>query len=330
MILEFKIGSLYSNEEIFKSLHIANAGGIRISIKDKVPLRAAIMASFQLQHIKVENPYHDRLENDILTYTATGKVGTQILSGVNIKVIEQKKTNFPIHGFSLIANRRDKTVGPKRWKYIGLLEFLTYYPDTQIDIYGEARKVWILEFRVHKQPSIIPISLDIKISNDIIREARKLNIELDNEIITPIEPELKRNFAEIEKIRSQLLSLDPRKFEYFIKDLLVHTGFTDVCVTKYSADGGIDVNAKADSRIWIIENTLIQVQAKRWLHSVGRKEVAELRGSLKPFALGVIVTTSYFSKAAIREAKEVGKLPILLTDGFRLSQVISEQKFPVP
>jgi len=43
---------------------------------------------------------------------------------------------------------------------------------------------------------------------------------------------------------------------------------------------------RAGSRIWIFENSLVQVQAKRWLHSVGRKEVAELRGSLQPIRQG--------------------------------------------
>jgi restriction endonuclease Mrr len=57
----------------------------------------------------------------------------------------------------------------------------------------------------------------------------------------------------------------------------------------------------------MFENTLVQVQAKRWLHSVGRKEVAELRGSLQPFAKGAVVTTSHFSRAAINEATDDGR-----------------------
>ena len=104
-------------------------------------------------------------------------------------------------------------------------------------------------------------------------------------------------------------------------------GFSDVCVTRFSADGGVDVNARAGSRIWIFENSLVQVQAKRWLHSVGRKEVAELRGSLQPFARGAVITTSHFSKAAINEASEEGKNPIALVDGFRLSKVVLDEQF---
>ena len=77
----------------------------------------------------------------------------------------------------------------------------------------------------------------------------------------------------------------------------------------------------------MFENTLVQVQAKRWLHSVGRKEVAELRGSLQQFARGVVITTSHFSKAAISEANEEGKNPIGLIDGYKLSTVVLGEGF---
>src|ERR1700724_2675866 len=124
------------------------------------------------------------------------------------------------------------------------------------------------------------------------------------------------NMERIEQVRGKLLAMDPKNFEFFIKDLLVHCGFSDVCVTRFTANGGVDVNARAGGRIWIFENTLVQVQAKRWLHSVGRKEVAELRGSLQPFARGAVVTTSHFSKAAINEPAKKVKIR------FRLSTVL--------
>jgi HJR/Mrr/RecB family endonuclease len=116
-------------------------------------------------------------------------------------------------------------------------------------------------------------------------------------------------FERLESIRGKLLSLDTREFELFIKGLLQHCGFANVYATKFSADGGVDVNAKAGTAMWAIANTVVQVQAKRWLHSVGRKEVAELRGSLQPFARGAVVTTSHFSKAAIDEGREEGNNP---------------------
>ena len=254
------------------------------------------MTSIQDFHISGENPYHDRLEGEILTYTAAGKLGEQTLAGVNNRIIEQKLLNFPIHGFALVASRRDKTVGPRRWKYLGLLEYLRHYPDTQLDSEGIIRKVWLFEFKIHQIPQIIPLKLDVIISNEILSKSKKVQIyNFDDEIIDSVDKGDIQNMKQIEQVRGKLLVMEPRKFEYFIRDLLIHTGFVDVCVTKYSADGGIDVNAITGEGMWIFEKTYVQVQAKRWLHSVGRKEIAELRGSLQPFAKGAVITTSHFS-----------------------------------
>jgi HJR/Mrr/RecB family endonuclease len=328
MIEALEVGQLYSNEEIFRSLKVSNAGGIRFSLRDKAILRALIMTSVQNFHWSGENPYHDRLEGDVLTYTAAGKLGEQTLAGVNNRLIEQKTFDFPIHGFVLIASRRDAAVGPKRWKYLGLLEYLRHYPDTQLDADGKVRKVWLFEFRIHHEEQVLPLAHDAAISNEVLTESRQrmANTSEDDEIVDESIPQA-QNVEEIEQVRGKLLAMEPRRFEFFIKDLLVHRGFSDVCVTRFTADGGVDVNARTGGRIWIFENTLIQVQAKRWLHSVGRKEVAELRGSLQPFARGAVVTTSHFSKAAINEASERGKNPIALVDGFRLSKVVLDEKF---
>jgi hypothetical protein len=330
MIEALVVGELYSNEEIFRSLNVSNAGGIRLSLHDKAVLRAVIMTSVQGVHGARENPYHDRLEGDVLTYTAAGKLGQQTLAGVNSRLIEQKTFNFPIHGFVLVASRRNKAVGPKRWRYLGLLEYIRHYPDHQLDADGKVRKVWLFEFKIHQEPKALPLVSEAAISSHILIASWFLavNNSDDDEIIDESghQPE---NIGRIEQVRSKLLAMEPKSFELFIKELLLHCGFLDVCVTRYSADGGIDVNARAGGRNWIFENALVQVQAKRWLHSVGRKEVAELRGSLQSFARGVVVTTSHFSKAAISEAVESGKNPITLVDGFRLSMVVLDERFPL-
>jgi len=247
---------------------------------------------------------------------------------MNNRLIEQRDVNFPIHGFALVASRRDKSVGPKRWRYLGLLEYMRHYPDTQIDSDGKVRRVWLFEFKVHQEPQVVPIGLDSIISNQAIVESRTERYDRsDDEIVDAEDQAGQAEQESIEQVRGKLLSMEPRQFEGFIKDLLVHSGFTEVCVTKYSADGGVDVNARVGRGVWIFENALVQVQAKRWLHSVGRKEVAELRGSLQPFAKGAVVTTSHFSKAAINEAREEGKIPITLVDGYRLSRVVLDEHF---
>ena len=322
-------GQLYSNEEIFRSLKVSNAGGIRLSLQGRAVIRAVVMTSLQGLHGAGENPYHDRLEADVLTYTAAGKIGQQTLAGVNSRLIEQATFNFPIYGFVLVASRRDTTVGPKRWKYLGPLEYLRHYPDTQIDADGKVRKVWLFEFKIHHDQQVLPLANEAAISSQILIDSRCRvgRHRDDDEIMDQRDNQQAVDFESIERVRGRLLAMEPRKFEIFLKDLLLHCGYSEVCVTKFSADGGVDVNARAGRRIWIFENTLIQVQAKRWLHSVGRKEVAELRGSLQPFAKGVVITTSHFSKAALNEASEDGKNPIALVDGFRLSRVVIEESF---
>jgi restriction endonuclease Mrr len=136
--------------------------------------------------------------------------------------------------------------------------------------------------------------------------------------------------VEMERIRSQMLALPADRFEHLIKDVLVDSGFKDVHVTRYSQDGGIDVNAFAGQAMWPLRDLLVQIQAKRWLHTVGRKEVAELRGSLQPHARGAVVTTSQFSRAAMIEASETGKQPIVLVDGFRFARVVSSCGIALP
>lgn len=329
MIEALIVGQLYSNEEIFTSLHVSNAGGIRISLREKVVLRAVVMTSPQGVHGKGENPYHDRLEAGVLTYTAAGKLGEQTLAGVNNRLVEQQKLAFPIHGFAQVASRRDRAVGPRRWRYLGLLEYVRHYPDTQLDAAGRVRKVWLFEFNIHHDPGNIRLAMDAAISKLVLAESaqRSAADNDENDIVDEGARKSGEDIERIERVRSKLLALEPRRFELFIKDLLLHCGFVDVCVTKFSADGGIDVNARASVRMWVFENTLVQVQAKRWLHSVGRKEIAELRGSLKPFAKGAVVTTGHFSKAAINEAGESGKNPITLIDGFRLSKAVLDEHF---
>jgi hypothetical protein len=331
MIEALEVGHLYSNEEIFRSLKVGNAGGIRLSLADKAVLRAVIMTSEQNFHGARENPYHDRLEGGVLTYTAAGKLGQQTLAGMNSRLIEQKTFNFPIHAFSLTASRRDKSVGPNHWKYLGLLEYLRHYPDTQLDAEGKVRKVWLFEFKIHDEQGAVPLASEAAISGQVLTASRLQapdNAD-DDEIVDGADLPQSEDLERIEHVRGKLLAMEPRGFEFFIKNLLVHCGFSDVCVTRFTADGGVDVNARAGGRIWIFENTLIQVQAKRWLHSVGRKEVAELRGSLQPFARGAVVTTSHSSKAAIHEASEEGKNPIALVDGFRLSKVVLDENFHI-
>ncbi|MCD4728886.1 MAG: restriction endonuclease [Pirellulales bacterium] len=325
----FRVGDLYSSAQIQTALSVGNAGGVRLSLgTDRTPTRMVLLTSVAEARQANENPYHDRVEGAALVYTGAGREGDQLLSGINKRIPQQLEMGFPIYGFTIVGSRRDKSLGPKRWMFLGLLEYVRHYPDTQLDVRQKLRQVWIFEFYIHANRPNVVVSEEVRLFNSLRSESGKadavgiedrqtMTSELTADKTTP-----KKDATRVEAERSRLLTLSPERFEHVVRHVLLHTGFERVCVTKYSQDGGIDVNAFVGKHLWLIRNVLVQVQAKRWLHTVGRKEVAELRGSLQPFAHGAVVTTSHFSRAAIVEASEAGKKPIVLVDGYEFATIL--------
>lgn len=330
----FQVGTLYSNEEIYRSLGVGNAGGIRSKAGgDGVPRRIVIMTSLPDAKVLCENPYHDRIEGDVLVYTGAGKVGDQSLIGANARIPRQINERFPIWCFQLQSNRRNKSTGPKRWMFLGLLHFLRSYTESQIDSAGGSRLAHVFELRVLNGFNEVAVELDCATMESVLAENAVENTLEENdrevELVEPVAASSADDPAKLEEIRRELLRQDPRQFETTISTLLVRTGFQDVEVTRYSQDGGIDVNARPGPCVWPMRHLLLQVQAKRWLHTVGRREVADLRGSILPHAVGCIVTTSHFSKAAIIESATDGKVPIALVNGHELAGLIRSAGLPV-
>jgi len=331
----FRIGEKYTHEEIYRELGVGNAGGIRPCTGRNGELRRlVVMTSVPTARIASENPYHDRVEGNVLVYTAAGREGNQFISGMNKRLVEQLDAPFPIYGFQNIGSRRDKKLGNRRWEFLGLLQYLRHYKETQIDSRGEARDALVFEMYVHREQNSVAPKYDFKIYAEMLQEFHKTQKEdvSDRTIVdssTTLSPQLRViDGLEADRIRRKLLNLQPQKFEHLIKHVLEETGFQNVSVTRYSQDGGVDVNAFASQNFWPVRNMLLQVQAKRWLHTVGRREVAELRGSLQPFARGTIVTTSHYSKSAVVEASQVGKNPIVLVDGFEFANIVGGLKIP--
>lgn len=329
----FRIGERYSIEHIHCVLNVGNAGGIRACIgKSNSVKRLVVLTAAPSAKQARENPYHDRIEGDILFYTGTGREGDQTLAGVNKRIPQQLDGEFPIYGFMIVENRRKRGVDRRRWQFLGLLEYLRHYPNSQIDARGSLRKIWAFEFRILASQEVVWVDHELAMSHRLIRVSRETSGEAGQD--TAIEPSKAQDHpvlapVEVEKMRSRLLGVEPQKFEFLIKDLLVATGFDRIVVTKYCQDGGIDINAHASHAMWPISGLLVQVQAKRWLHTVGRREVAELRGSLQPNARGTMVTTSHYSRAAISEAIEAHKVPIVLVDGYSLASLFIQNQLPV-
>jgi Restriction endonuclease len=321
----FRIGDHYSNEEIFRSLLIGNAGGIRVKVGHGGRIqRAAVFTSIPTARQLAENPYHDRIEGDVLVYTGTGRAGDQTLSGSNAQLGRQAELGYPLYTFAQTSSRRVKGCDNRRWMFLGLADLLRVHRETQVDAAGATRSVWVFELRTHAEPALVVIADDSEAAT-LARTLAPLRDDGDEATIAEAanSPQPAHGLSTIhalEPIRQYLLALEPRAFELFIGDLLRRTGFESVTVTRFSQDGGVDINACVGHSNWALRHLRLQVQAKRWLHTVGRKEVAELRGSLLPHAAGCIVTTSHFSRAAVAESQDAGKLPINLIDGYDLAR----------
>ncbi len=320
-ITAFVVGETYTNDQIRFALDLENLGGIRPSLDASRNVRhVAIMTSSEESGmIQSENPYRDRIEGDILVYTAQGREGDQELTGRNKRLIGQYGSPTPFFGFS--------NIGRQTYRFLGLLELLRHYQEKQFDRKRSLRTAWVFEFRIHRDPPVIPIDQAQAISAALLGESRRVNAlgsmerELEQPVSSPCASEDGASL-EVEAIRSAIFGFGAYEFEHFIRSVLERSGFVQVSVTPASGDGGIDVNAYVDEEDDFFQGTHLQVQVKRWRHAVGSPDINSFRGALSGAAKGVFVTTSHFTRAARAEARHPSKASIALLDGERLAGVV--------
>lgn len=328
VLAEFRVGALYTNDQIRFSLEVENLGGIRPALDGQGDLRhiALLTAAEDSGKIISENPYRDRIEGDILTYTAQGKEGDQQLRGRNKRLVEQYSVPVPLFGFI--------NVGKQTYLFLGLLELLRHYQETQADITRKLRKVWLFEFRIHSVPEVVPISEAKNLCANLLGESRNRSGWTPDEAAVEEEvPSSKMAAcgkpADLEVLRSRLLQMQPTSFEHFLRGVMERSGFRDVTVVGKSGDGGVDLNGYANEANDFFAGTHVQVQAKRWRHAVGSTELNHFRGALSATAKGVFVTTSHFTRGALAEAQHPVKPCITLVNGLRLSQIVSRLNLEV-
>lgn len=272
-VTTFDVGAQYSNEEIFTSLGVGNTGGIRVKLgKNGMARRIVIFTSLSTPRQLVENPYADRFEGDTLVFTGTGRSGEQTVAGFNARICEQIETCVPIYAFTQIASRRNVKVGVKRWCFVGLMAYMRCYQEHQTGIHNEKRLVWVFEFKLLSGAQHILVLEDEPLSKELLGSLSPENN--DDRLLASASEETTAEEQIVsyawEDHRRKLLVYTPQQFEIFVGELLRHSGFEEVLVTRFSQDGGIDINAKMGSRGWPLRHLLTQVQAKKWRHTVGR------------------------------------------------------------
>ena len=130
-------------------------------------------------------------------------------------------------------------------------------------------------------------------------EESQEDTETGSVIVTDINTELKRY---LKTHPEKLYDLSPRKFEELIASILSDLGF-DVELTQATRDGGSDIIAYIRNAVC---EYLTLVECKRYApdNKVGVGIVREVTGvhHIKKASKSIIVTTSYFTPDAIREA----------------------------
>lgn len=162
---------------------------------------------------------------------------------------------------------------------------------------------------------------------DVVKKVKNLN-QVEKEITTNntqdgIDEEIEKEIAWEDKLRQKLLSLQPDAFERLTQRILRESGFVQVEVTGKTGDGGID--GKGIVKLNGIMSFHMMFQCKRYKdkNSISSNQIRDFRGALQGRAdKGLFITTSNFTRDAIKEATRDGATPIDLVDGDSLIDML--------
>ena len=134
----------------------------------------------------------------------------------------------------------------------------------------------------------------------------------------------------MDQLIATILTMSPIGFEKLCKRLLLEVGFEDVKVTQTSHDGGIDGNGKLRTMDLFTQEVAFQSKRYKPGNNIGSREVNAFRGAIDGIAkMGVIITTSSFTKSAEKAANRAGGATINLLDGQELCKLLKKYNIGV-
>ena len=131
------------------------------------------------------------------------------------------------------------------------------------------------------------------------------------------------------KLMEKIQDMDPFQFEFLAAELLKKIGYENVEVTRRSGDKGIDVNGNLTVGGLTNVKTVIQVKRYKTGNNISGKHITQLRGSAEVDQRGLIITTSDFTKDAVKESKAINKMPVSLVNGSKLLELLFKYKVGV-
>ncbi|WP_201367135.1 restriction endonuclease, partial [Dictyobacter formicarum] len=136
----------------------------------------------------------------------------------------------------------------------------------------------------------------------------------------PLYPDIKR------ELKSQLLAMSARSFEFFAGDFLTYAGLEDISVTRYVGDGGIDAHGTLVAGQFQLP---LGIQVKRYRNNVQRPDIDRFVGALSGhFSNGLFVTTADYAPQALKKA--TASVPRVLTlNGEQIVSLMIEHRLGV-
>jgi HJR/Mrr/RecB family endonuclease len=139
----------------------------------------------------------------------------------------------------------------------------------------------------------------------------------------------KQNTIVKKALMQKLYDMDPFHFEFLVADLLEKIGYENVEVAKRSGHKGIDVTANLTMDGITNVKTIIQAKRFRKGNNISGKIITQLRGSAEVDQRGLVITTSSFTRDAIRESKAQNKMPVSLVDGDKLLGLLLKHRIGI-
>jgi len=171
---------------------------------------------------------------------------------------------------------------------------------------------------------------------DIHQKARKgKKNKIENNEETIIEEQEEKSPEDLEtsneaSLIEVLRNLSPSGFEKVCRELLRESGFENVEVTGGSHDEGIDGYGTLELNPFVSFKVLFQCKRYKANNTVSRSQVGDFRNAMIGRAeKGIIITTSSFSNAAIKEANREGAPPVELVDGEKLVEMFERVELGV-
>jgi HJR/Mrr/RecB family endonuclease len=172
------------------------------------------------------------------------------------------------------------------------------FVDAQVDISQEDKAISALIAKMKDFSKAGKIENDLYKLEDELNQSTLFDLKA-SVIITDINDEIKKFFK---KYPHKLYEINPRKFEELIASIFEDLGF-DVKLTQATRDGGRDIIASLRNAV---ANFLTYVECKRYApdNKIDVSIIRQVQGihyTHKP-SKSIIVTTSFFTKDAIKEA----------------------------